>query len=144
MENREYQYLGAFVPASRLRALAGALQRRELARPIRFPHVTFVYRPETADERLFGTVIRVRAVGYGCDGENEGLKVELSADQGDLRALIAQIPLPHITLSVSKTGRPVNTGRLRFEEIEPFEFAAVFGGYSVRNGPVLSGGGNAD
>ncbi len=138
MENRKkYIFTGAFISATQLDKLTEALQREKLPRSIRFPHVTFAYRPETVDESMFGTEILVRAVGYGSDGANEGLKVELFTDKSELCALIKQIPLPHITLSVGETGQPVNTRFIHFDEITPFEFIAIFGGYNDHEGPVF-------
>ena len=139
MKNKHYEYIGAFVPAIKLGEHTKELHRIELERPILFPHITFAYRPETVDECLFGERLSVRAIGYGCDGENEGLLVEVYAKSNALCSMIKQIPLPHITLSVSKTGEPINTRYLRFKEIVPFEFTAVFGGYLLdRNGPIFA------
>lgn len=124
-----YNYIGCFFSPDILRAKVQPLWPQRLARPIVHPHVTFVYRPAQVDPSLFGTPVRVRAVSYGNDGVNEGLGVELFSDNPAIRAMIDAIPVPHITLSVSETGKPVNTCRLQFEPIPPFELTGVFGAF---------------
>ena len=54
----------------------------------------------------------------------------METDSAKLSALMNQIEVPHITLSVSETGEPVNTRFLEFRPIEPICLTAVFGGYT--------------
>ena len=133
MKNR-YLYVGAFVPA-------GSLWQNispTLVRPVRFPHITIEYKPVSVDESLFGTPISIKVVGYGCDGENEGLEVLPTCEEGPLIQRLSAIAHPHITLSVSESGRARNTGRLFFHPLEPFTLSAVYGGWDPRSGLILA------
>ncbi len=138
MKNKTYRYIGAFISREQLQELTKTLPRKVLECPVDYPHVTFAYQPDVVDEQYFGAEIHIRAIGYGCDGKNEGLKVCLDAEQSELQILINQIPVPHITLSISETGRAVNTRYLQFTEIKPIDFTATFGGYIDQKGPILT------
>lgn len=135
-----YLYVGAFVPAENLREHLSPT----LARPVRHPHVTFRYKPESVDESLFGTSIPFQVIGYGCDGENEGLEVIPVCEDGPLIQQLAAIAHPHITLSVSPSGRARNSGTLAFHPLKPFLLPAVYGGWHKRNGLVLTPPNRAD
>lgn len=127
--NETIHYVGAFVDNEELaeKLEKNGVKRNILSRPIRGTHVTFQYRPKELDESLLGEVVNVRVVGYGCDGENEGVAVELSCENEKIRELSEKIEVPHITLSVSENGRPVNTRYLRFTPIErPFVVEGIY------------------
>ena len=124
-----YEYIGCFVPLERLEPVTRAIGGTRLARVVQNPHVTFQYAPEQVDESLFGEKVHIRVVGYGKDGENEGLKVEVSAQERRLEELIHRIPVPHITLSISVSGAAVNTRYLNFDPVAPVELIGVFGGW---------------
>lgn len=134
----EYIYIGCFFDADTLWAAVAPFAPRRLERPVRAPHVTFVYRPERVDTRLFGREVTVRVTGYGNDGRNEGLRVELVTDEPALEALARAISLPHITLSVSRKGRPVDTAGLAFSPVEPFFLTGRFGGWRPDVGVTLT------
>ena len=102
-------------------------------------HCTFRYKPE--DMSVFNEVIGEEAeltlTGYACDGENSGYKVKLDEviekyflntdDSGKLQ-------VPHITTSLSKDGKAVNTMNLEFENFEqPIVVRGRFGVF-VKNG----------
>ena len=88
---------------------------------------------------------KFNVIGYGNDGKNEGLLVELVSveipdindifcDVHEMYLLAKSIPVPHITLSVSKDGKPVDTGKLNFDQPIPDEFKdqiiiGTFGGF---------------
>ncbi|MCD8109843.1 MAG: hypothetical protein LUE14_07055 [Clostridiales bacterium] len=127
--SRKYKYIGCFFEIDDIMKIMEPLKEERLSKVIRYPHVTFAYMPETVDEALFGTDMRVMAVGYGRDEENEGLEVELSSDIPELMDMIRAIPVPHITVSVSERGEAVNTQWLRFESIPPVILTGKFGGY---------------
>ena len=129
--DHDFRYIGCFVDPEELARKVEPLGRQRLGRVIANPHVTFRYQPETVDRSLFGRKITVIAVGYGCDGENEGLKVQLRIDDPALAKLAERIAVPHITLSVSLDGESVNTRYLDFSPVEAFELTAVFGGYTL-------------
>ena len=125
-----YVYIGCFLSASELYAAIDHIRSIRLSKTIEFPHVTFVYRPQAVDESLFGEKIKLRIVGYGNDGINEGLKVELASTNETINEMAAQIAVPHITLSVSEDGESVNTRYLQYAPIVPIELTGVWGGYT--------------
>ena len=100
-----------------------------LERQIEHPHVTFKYKPDFVDESLFSEEVTVTVTGYGNDGNNEGLLVEIHSDNQKIMKLAKEIAVPHITLSVSAQGKPVDTRYLEFEPIEHFELVGTFGGF---------------
>lgn len=124
----EYKYIGCFVDFHELHAAIGQPEAR-LARVIENPHVTFVYRPDSVDLSLFGIPIALTVTGYGNDGINEGLSVTIDTENAALQAMAKDIPVPHITVSVSEDGEPVDTAKLQFTPIEPFRLTGYFGGF---------------
>ncbi len=104
-----------------------------LEKPIERPHVTTFYRPnETRQLNLdsLGSGARIIAIGYGNDGKNEGLLVRVEADDPAIQEACDALETPHITLSVSRDGRPVNTAYLDFTPLEePFEITGNYGLY---------------
>ena len=96
-----------------------------LNNPICYPHVTVAYKPEVTHEELYGTEISIIVKGYGNDGINEGYLVEFvpyfATTKGDkfskLCELLSNIEIPHITISISDEGKPVNTSKLKFEKL---------------------------
>ena len=58
-------------------------------------------------------------------------------ESDELRELFNAIPIPHITLSVSEEGKPVNTANLEFHSIgNPATVTGIFGGFL--NKPILT------
>ena len=93
-------------------------------------HVTLSFRggAESAHEELLGEVVKVRVVAYGNDGKNEGLKVELLAENPELQKLCDAVEVPHITLSASREAKMVNTRFLEFTPLEePVELTGHYG-----------------
>lgn len=93
-------------------------------------HVTLSFRGgiESAHEEFLGEVVKVRVVGYGNDGKNEGLKVELESTNPELQKICDELETPHITLSVSRDARNRDTRNLAFEPLEePLEFVGRYG-----------------
>lgn len=125
-------YTGVFVNNKDLERLLEehGVQRIKLWREIPNTHVTIQYRPEQVDESLFGNPVDVRVVGYGVNAQNEGLLVEIACANEEVQKLCKQIEVPHITLSVSKAGKPVNTRYVRFQPIQnPFTLSGVYEAY---------------
>ena len=135
--DQDFRYIGCFLDPEELARKVKPLGKQRLERVIANPHVTFRYHPETVDRSLFGEKIVVAVVGYGCDGENEGLKVQLQIENPRLAKLAERIAVPHITLSVSADGESVNTRYLVFSPVEPFTLTAVFGGFTL-SGKVVT------
>ena len=127
------KYIGCFFDLRELEARLASFPRQPLEKPIDQPHVTFVYRPREVPWEAFGQRIPVEIVGYGRDEENEALAVRFPALPESLQILADAIPVPHITLSVSRNGKPVNSSRLRFSPVTPFVIEGVFGGLDVND-----------
>jgi hypothetical protein len=127
-------YTGVFFTASNIYAkITPALSKK-----IDNPHVTVRFRPESVDKRLFGAEVAASVVGYACDGRNEGWRVELHSDNVALQDMLDRIAVPHITLSVSEDGQPVDTAKLHFHAIKPFAIAGgKFGGFYPNSGVVV-------
>lgn len=131
-----YKYHGCFIDKHLLKEAINnsALNqfRKELEKEIEFPHITFKFAPKDEDVAvsLFGESIKFIAIGYGNDGQNEGLLVKVQSENPWLQEKIDQIAVPHITLSTSATGKAFNTAKLDFQEIKPIEMTAIYGAYT--------------
>ncbi len=128
--NHPFTYVGCFIKMNVFQNAIKGVRSTPLENDIQYPHITFAYKPREVDQSLFGTHIKVRIVGYGNDGENEGLKVQLSSSEPRMQNMIDELETPHITIAVSNEGKPVNTKRLNFEEIEPIVLFGKYGGYT--------------
>ena len=101
-----------------------------LERSIEHPHVTTSYKPGVGQFHLeqLGSGARVIAIGYGNNGKNEGLLVKVEADDPVIQEACDALETPHITLSVSRDGRPKDTAFLKFTPLEkPFEITGEYG-----------------
>ena len=135
--NQKYIYVGCFVLRDALLQKMSLIKGHRLDKIIQYPHITFEYKPTEIDEELFGQEIEIVAFAYGNDGQNEGLKVELNSQNECIEKMISNIRIPHITVSVCKTGKPVNTSELEFHPIEPFKLKGKYGGY-CKNGSAVT------
>lgn len=104
-----------------------------LEKQIEHPHITTAFRPEASQLHLeqIGTGARIYAVGYGNNGENEGLLVKIEADDPEIQEACDALEIPHITLSISKKGQAKNTAYLEFTPLEePIELSGKYGLFS--------------
>lgn len=122
------KYTGCFFEPEQLQEHLKSYTRQILSREILNPHVTFAYRPEKVPSALFGQTVTLRAIGYGCDGENEALLVEFVNLLDCLKPYAGDIEIPHITLSISESAKAVNSRYLDFKPIMSFSLIGVFGG----------------
>lgn len=121
-------YTGLFINPDDLYSIIPS----HLAHRIRDPHVTVAYRPEANRVLLdsLGSKASIRAVAYGNNGANEGLLVEVSAEDPAIqKALedriapdnrtgeIKKVPM-HITLSIAEGAEAVNTKNLDFMPLD--------------------------
>ena len=138
MEAQGITYIGCFVDRDELLKLLEERGLSEhLSNIIDCPHVTLKYKPDELHEELFGGEVRIEAFAYGNDGCNEGLAVTVHTDDETLKAMLAQVPVPHITVSIAEDAEAVDTARIQFERIEPFTIKGYFGGFCLENGPVI-------
>lgn len=124
----QIEYIGCFFDPEALQRIPITERQGPLYRAIASPHVTFDYFPKEVPVSSFGKPVTVKVVGYGCDGINEALKVELVDLPQELHGLGSKIPVPHITLSVAENGKPVDSRFLSFRPTEPHLLKGIFGG----------------
>lgn len=129
-----FEYVGCFFDYRELTELVAPIRKNALKNNKRTPHVTFEYKPDSILTELWDTAITATIIGYGNNGENEGLKVVLSSDNETINRMSRKIEVPHITLAVSDTGQAVNTRYLEFEPIEPMKIVGWYGGHAYREG----------
>lgn len=129
-------YTGVFINAEDLAAATAGMRKNPLSGDIKDPHVTVLFRPapDQIHEELFGTEVQFTVTGYANNGTNEGVSVDVSSESSEMQNLLEGIEVPHITLAVSKEGKPVNTRFLKFESIA--QSITVRGKY----GAFVSGG----
>ena len=110
-----------------------------LEKPIEAPHVTTAFKPNLSQLNLdqLGSTARILAIGYGNDGDNEGLLVKVETEDPAIQEACNALETPHITLSISSKGLAQNTANLEFRPIEePFEITGQYGVY-VQGAPVF-------
>lgn len=126
----KYEYVGCFFDYEELSEKVKGIRQNPLECEKMKPHVTFEYAPSSVDTTLFGEEVFVTIIGYGNNGENEGVQVVLSCKNQQLKTIAQKIEVPHITLSVSSTGKAVNTKCLKFEKVEPLSIVGYYGGHT--------------
>ena len=132
MKNEKYIYIGIFVDCDTLQKFVNDnITKDRLSRVIDNPHVTFAFRPAEYNYDLIGKLAMLKVVGYACDGKNQGLQVEMGdTSNPEILAEFEKIRNPHITLSVSADGKPVDTGKMKFNPIEnPFYIMGFYDGF---------------
>ena len=119
-------YAGLFIDPEDLHSKRQAT----LEKPTKHPHITTAFRPGSDQLHLaqIGSSAKIYAVGYGNDGENEGLLVKIEADNPEIQKVCDALTAPHITLSISKKGQAKNTAHLKFTPLEePIELKGNYG-----------------
>ena len=115
-----------------------------LANTIELPHVTLRYVARTfwpTYPELYGQEVKVKVVAYASNGRNEGVRVELSADDAQLAKMCKDLAVPHITLAVADGGKPVNTVNLDFQAVDSarqIELVGKYGAYMSDGSVVCS------
>ena len=132
-----FHYIGCFFSRDALWEILAPCRHAALENPIQAPHITFAYEPEEVDTALFGKEIWVTVIGYGNNGRNEAVKVTLHSEDPTLEKMIRQIPVPHITLSVSEGAEPVDSRYLDFTPIAPIQIKGTFGGFTQDREVIL-------
>lgn len=123
------EYVGLFIEGSD----ATKLKQHEKSVLEKLPknyHVTLEFRPKTEDKYnvIINKIYDIKVIGYGCDGENSGYLVELPEELKRYYNNLDQnnnLKPPHITMSMSRQGKAVNTANLDFEKIQPFKVRGV-------------------
>lgn len=91
--------------------------KSKLAKDIKFPHITFKFKPAKEDEELLnslvGEEVNVYLYNFKQDENNAGFYVaKIESDNKYINDLFEYIECPHITTSVSEFGKPVDTYKL--------------------------------
>lgn len=124
-------YTGLFIDENEKKKLL-AIGKTHLSKIIADPHVTLFFKPgfEKEYRKLWGKKAVVEVVGYANDGKNEGVLVKVKAEDPQLQELFEkEVKVPHITISVAKDGKPVDTAKLDFHPCEPTKLEATFGAF---------------
>ncbi|SDB15025.1 hypothetical protein [Eubacterium oxidoreducens] len=100
-------------------------------------HITTNFRPYCPKKDMYGLKGKFEVIGYANDGKNEGYLVRPYSLWSS--ALCGKIKTPHITLSVSEKGKPVDTAKLKFRPCERKVVTATFGAFTPQ-GLLLKGG----
>lgn len=132
-----YIYTGCFLPLEKIDEVSHYYGLTHLDQIVQNPHMTVEFRPRTVDESLFGEEVRITLVGYGNDTKNEGFKVVAHTKNAKLQQIIEKVLVPHITISTSRSGKPIDTGLLDFSQIKPVTLLARYGAYN-RFGQVIT------
>lgn len=102
-------------------------------------HVTYSFgvTKEEAEEIMpLGTKVIITITGYACDGNNSGFRV--AAPQGyECSKNSMNGVVPHITTSLSMTGKAVDTAHLNFNDCTTFTVEGTFGYYDFDTKEVV-------
>lgn len=128
----KYKYTGLFVDFKELWEIMEQITDEKLKFPVEHPHVTIDYHPEHVDASLFGKKVLIKITGYANDGRNQGLKVELADCPPKIGNRIEEKKLLHITCSLSRSAKAVNTKDLLFTPLDrEYYIEGVYQGFSV-------------
>lgn len=118
-------YAGLFVNDFIIDELANIIREElgyeALERYIPNKHITTAFRPnDLGNTFTLGECVYFDIIGYANDGINEAFLVDVPK---------LNIDTPHITLSVSKDGKPVNSKNLKFKMLSQKRRIAGYYGY---------------
>lgn len=120
--------------------LIHSLEKNRLSEVNDVLHCTFKFLPKVDEifDDIVGQEFELFLLGYGNDGQNSGFEVQLSEklvpyyinyEEGNPDIL----KVPHITTSLAKHAKPVNTKNLHFEPLDkPIKIIGRFG-YWIKN-----------
>lgn len=135
-DSTAYAYAGIFLSREAYDTVLMRTSPYHLPILIDTPHVTMSYRPTNIDEDLVGLPVTILVTGYGNDGANEGVCVELISSEQKIMEKASQIKVPHITLALAEGAEAVNTANLSFEAIDQFCIEGCYGA-KLRDGSLL-------
>ena len=138
-------YQAVFLDETSIKKLI-EMQKEKLPKMPKDMHCTFKFMPsnkeiEEFSKVLLGKKVSLKVVGYSSNGKNSGFEIELEPEQElvytnshivkkDETSKVERTT-PHITVSMSKDAKAVDTGFLNFEPLqEPFEITGT-GGFFV-------------
>jgi len=135
-------YEGFFITGDQIGASIGTLSRKVMHK-----HITTEFNPPVIHNDLYGIAARFTITGYGNDGDNEAFSVELKeCENEELVKIVNAIEVPHITLSVSDTGFPLNSKNLNFggnyvptRKARIYTVNTIFGGFLTESSHINGG-----
>ena len=110
------------------------LPKGMLEKKVEHKHVTFGYG-KPMPMHLLGQKSTVIVDGYGNDGVNEALLVELDPDIQDYHDGGRADSPYHITLSTTEDGKPVDSAKLGYWGVDtPYVLEGTFGYFAIVDG----------
>jgi hypothetical protein len=122
-----FLYTGCFLAPTETGRLFNWLGGRRLNNVVDSPHVTLAFLPDVLCEHSIGTEVLWNVVGYGNDGQNEGVLVELAQAPDELLDEIALRREHHVTLSLADGAHAKDTAKLEFTPVEPLSITTIYG-----------------
>ncbi len=117
------------------------LQKKGLRDIVKDMHITFKFGElDKFPDELMNKEIALKLIGYASDGRNSGFQVELPEE---LNKYYKNKNVAHITVSLGEVdgvkGKPVDTGKMNFEQIDPIEISGQLGYFVFREDRTKSG-----
>ena len=129
-------YTGIFLPREEVEKIPYLRETRfggaALRNEIQNMHITLAFRPKKVDLSMVEYPVLFEVKGYANDGNNEGILVGNFSGAQNVVKVLNRLKKPHITLSVSSTGKPVDTAKLNFHQVwapQPIVLRGRFGMY---------------
>lgn len=116
----EANYMGLFIEKHNEYKLYQHSQHNNGTLPVKVknPHITFKLHPKKPiPNEVLGRVFYVKVTGYGNDGRVQGFRAEIPEE---VKEYYENDQIPHITVSKVEDAKPVETGKIVFEEIKSF------------------------
>lgn len=118
------KYVGLFFDKKETN-LIKSLETNNLGNQNDLLHCTFKYRPDDNGffDEIMGKTFEIYLIGYGNDGNNSGFEVSLPKELVKYYINYDEektdvLKVPHITVSLSKDAKGVNTKNLKFVPLE--------------------------
>lgn len=117
------------------------LQENGLSDIVNDMHITFKFGElDKFPDELMNKEIVLKLIGYASDGKNSGFQVEIPEE---LDSYYKNQNRPHITVSLGEVdgvkGKPVDTGTMDFNPINPIEISGRLGYFVFRKDRTKSG-----
>ena len=133
------KYVGLFFDKKETN-LIKSLEENDLGNQNDLLHCTFKYRPDDNGffDDIIGKIFEIYLIGYGNDGNNSGFEISLPDEL--LKYYInynednSSLLKPHITVSLSKDAKAVDTKNLKFIPLEKKVKVMGTFGYWLKNG----------
>lgn len=100
-------------------------------------HCTFCFKPKSIKlfDEVVGKEINIAIVGYACDGKNSGFEIDFPNNFKKYFKNVdfnGKLKIPHITTSLGKFAKAVDTANLEFKKLDNPIFIKGKFGYFIR------------